>query len=125
MSVQVVYKNSKKKANSKVHAVFTDDNFKIIHSNSLSKSELLFIKKLVNFKNINSNKIIHFNLFNNKIIILVAIKKNLKINDFENLGANFYEYIRKNSLKEISISNNHVDLDHFIHFVHGLKVKSY
>ena len=125
MSVQVVYKNSNKIANSKVHAVFTDENFNIDRKNSLSKSDTLIVKKLVNIKKNNLKKITHFSLSNGKTFILVAIKKNLKTNDFENLGAEFYEYIKDNSLKKISISNDHLNLDNFIHFIHGFKIKTY
>ena len=39
MSVQVVYKSSKKIANSKIQAVFTSENFTMSEINSLSKEE--------------------------------------------------------------------------------------
>ena len=39
MSVQVVYKNSKKIANSKIQAIFIGENFAMIKINSLSKLE--------------------------------------------------------------------------------------
>ena len=94
MSVQVVYKNSKKIANSKVQAVFTGENFTMSEINSLSKVEIIKLKKIINFKNGDSNNISHLNL-DSKIIILIPIKKNLKINDFEILGAKLYEYLKK------------------------------
>ncbi len=45
MSVQVVYKNSKKIANSKVQAVFTGENFTMSEISSLSKLEIIKLKK--------------------------------------------------------------------------------
>ncbi|MDC3066153.1 leucyl aminopeptidase [Candidatus Pelagibacter sp.] len=124
MSVQVVYKNSKKIANSKVQAVFTGENFTMNEINSLSKVEIIKLKKIINFKNDNSNNISHLNL-DNKIIILIPVKKNFKINDFEILGAKLYEYLKKNSFKKISISKNFINILNFNHFIHGLKIKSY
>ena len=62
MSVQVVYKNSKKIANSKVQAVFTGENFTMSEVNSLSKAEIIKLKKLINLKKINSNNLFHLNL---------------------------------------------------------------
>ncbi len=124
MSVQVVYKNSKKIANSKVQAVFTGENFTMNEINSLSKVEIIKLKKIINFKNGDSNNIFHLNL-DNKIIILIPVKKNLKINDFEILGAKLYEYLKKNSFKKISISKNFININNFNHFIHGLKIKSY
>ncbi len=124
MSVQVVYKNNKKIANSKVQAVFTSENFKISEISSLSKLEIIKLKKIINFKNGNSNNIFHVNL-DNKIIILIPVKKNFKINDFEILGAKLYEYLKNNSFKKVSISKNFINVSNFNHFIHGLKIKSY
>ena len=125
MSVQVVYKNNKKKiANSKVQAIFTSEKFTISEINSLSKAEILKLKKLISFKNGDTNDIFHLNL-DNKIIILIPIKKNFKINDYEILGAKFYEYIKKNLFKKISIFKNFINVNNFNYFIHGLKIKSY
>ena len=59
MSVQVVYKNNKKKiANSKVQAIFTSEKFTISEINSLSKIEVSKLKKLINLKNSDTNDIL-------------------------------------------------------------------
>ena len=124
MSVQVVYKNSKKIANSKIQAIFLSENFAMTKINSLSKVEIMKLKKLANLRKVNSDNIFHLNL-DSKIIILIPIKKNFKINEFEILGAKFYEYLKKNSFQKISISNNFINVDNFNYFIHGLKIKSY
>ena len=124
MSVQVVYKKSKKIANSKIQAIFTSENFTMSEINSLSKVETSKLKKLTNLKKFNSDNIFHINL-DDKIIVLIPVKKNFKINDFEILGAKFYEYLKKNTLQKISISKNFMNINNFNHFIHGLKIKSY
>ena len=93
MSVQVVYKNSKKIANSKIQAIFTSENFTMSQINSLKKVEMLKLKKLINLKKVNLDDIFHLNL-DDKIIVLIPVKKNFKINDFEILGARLYEYLK-------------------------------
>ena len=124
MSVQVVYKNSKKIANSKIQAIFTSENFMMSEINSLSKAETTKLKKLINLKKFNSDNIFHLNL-DDKIIVLIPVKKNFKINDFEILGAKLYEYLKKNTFQKISISKNFMNINDFNHFIHGLKIKSY
>ena len=124
MSVQVVYKNSKKIANSKIQAIFTSENFTMSEINSLSKIEITKLKKLTNLKKTNSDDIFHLNL-DNKIIVLIPVKTKFEINDFEILGAKFYNYLKKNTFREISISKNFMNVDNFNHFIHGLKIKSY
>ena len=124
MSVQVVYKNSKKIANSKIQAIFTSENFMMSEINSLSKAETTKLKKLINLKKFNSDNIFHLNL-DDKIIVLIPVKKNFKINDFEILGAKLYEYLKKNTFQKISISKNFININNFNHFIHGLKIKSY
>ena len=99
MSVQVVYKNSKKIANSKIQAIFTSENFMMSEINSLSKAETTKLKKLINLKKFNSDNIFHLNL-DDKIIVLIPVKKNFKINDFEILGAKLYEYLKKIHFKK-------------------------
>ena len=124
MSVQVVYKNNKKIANSKVQAIFISEKFTISEINSLSKAEILKLKNLINFKNSGTKDIFHLNL-DNKIIVLIPVKKNFKINDYEILGAKFYEYIKKYLFKKISLFKNFMSINDLNHFIHGLKIKSY
>ena len=62
MSVQVVYRNNKKIANSKVQAIFISEKFTISEINSLSKAEISKLKKLINLKNSDTNDIFHLNL---------------------------------------------------------------
>jgi len=68
MSVQVVYKNSKKIANIKIQAIFTSENFKLSEINSLSKVEISKLKKL------EFNK--KFKLEIKKLILILNLKNN-------------------------------------------------
>ena len=73
-------------------------------------------------------KIFFFEINSKKKIILISIKKNLKIFDIENLGAEFYGHINQGKNKEYFIHSDSVigKYENFIgHFLHGLKLKSY
>ena len=125
MSVQVVYINKKKISNIQYEVLFTDDKYKISNFGSLSDSEVSIIKKTLNFRYQKNRNFDHFNISNKKTIILVPIKKNIKVNYYENLGAEFYEYIKKNSLYKVLICNSSLNSNNFNHFIHGFKIKSY
>ena len=86
---------------------------------------------LKNFKNKKNTKdnIISFNINEKTTIILISLKKNLKSFDVENLGANFYNFIKRNSFKDISVISDSLKIkpgkDFIGRFMHGLKLKSY
>ena len=71
-----------------------------------------------------------FEVNSKKTIFLVAIKKNLKISDIENLGAEFHGYINYDKKSEYTVNSDFSSVngkyENFIgHFLHGLKLKSY
>ena len=130
MSVQVVYKNRAKSSKSSVVVVFADEKFVVkTTDNFFTRGENSYIQKLINTKKDTKKKIISFNINTKQIVIAVSIKKDIKNNDVENLGANLFNFLINNSYKTISIlsgsyktnSNNN-----FLgHFLHGFKLKSY
>ena len=130
MTVQVLYKNNAKSANTGVITLFTEEKFQIKNKGTfLSKNEVSYVEKILKTKKDNKEKIISFNMNENTTFILISLKKDLKDSDIENLGAEFYNFIKKNSFKNISIitgsAQNKPGMDFIGHFVHGLKLKSY
>ena len=128
MTVQVIYKNKVNLTNKGVYAIFVDENFNFFRKNKLvSSSYIKFIKKALNMKP-KKKKILSFDLSSEKTLVLVSVKKKSSINDFENLGSSFYDFVKSNSLKSLSIlseSLNDNTNNLFNHFLHGLKLKSY
>ena len=64
----------------------------------------------------------------NKKVVLISIKNDLKTSDIENLGAEFYGRINYGKNSEYFIESDSIISKHknFIgHFLHGLKLKSY
>ncbi|MBD1159592.1 leucyl aminopeptidase [Pelagibacterales bacterium SAG-MED19] len=128
MSVNINFKNSKPKKNSINQVLFTDEKFAL---NPLKKyilnSEFSYISDLLKTNDLNKNLLV-FELSSKKKIILISIKKNFKIFDIENLGAEFYSRINfgKNSEYLINTDSISVKYESFIgHFLHGVKLKSY
>jgi len=130
MTVQVDYKNKAKSSNSGVVALFVDEKFQIKNrSGFLSNSQISYIEKISKNKKNTKDNIISFNIDEKTTIILIALKKDLKSFDVENLGGNFYNFIKKNSFKEISVISDSLKAkpgkDFIGRFMHGLKLKSY
>ena len=132
MSIKISHKKGISEKNIRNLVLFCDDDFKI---NGISK--LLIYKNLNQInKTINSEKskkkdIIIFNLNPNQKIIAIKIKNNLKSTDNEKKGAELYNFIKLNSLKNLTFleknifetqNKNTIFIDEFLL---GLQLKSY
>jgi Leucyl aminopeptidase len=93
----------------------------------LSKTEFSYINDLLKTINLKENLFV-FDINSKKKIVLVSIKKNIKISDVENLGAEFYKKINHGNNSDYFVISDTVvgKIDNFLgHFLHGLKLKSY
>ena len=130
MTIQVVYKNKAKSSNQDVIAVFANENFEIKNARGLlSKNETSSLEKILKNKKKTKENIISFNINEKTTIILVSLKKDLKSFDVENLGAAFYNFIKKNLFNNLSIITDSIKSkpgkDFIGRFMHGIKLKSY
>ncbi len=130
MTIKFTYKNKAKSSNLEAIVLFTDEKFQTKNlENFISKNEATYVEKALKNRKINKENIISFNLNEKTRIILISLKKDLKGSDVENLGAEFYNFIKKNSLKDISVFAESVKSkpgkDFIGRFIHGLKLKSY
>ena len=128
MTIKINLKKSILKNTSSNLVLFVDEKFS---ANPLKKyissSEFSYITDLLKSCDLSKNLFV-FELSSKKKIILVSVKKNIKISDIENLGAEFYGRINygKNSEYFINSDSIAVNQKDFIgHFLHGLKLKSY
>ncbi len=130
MSVQVFYKNKAKLSDLGVVALFANEKFEIKNIRSFfSKNEALLIEKISKKKNNTKENIISFNINDKTTIILISIKKNLKRSDVETLGAQLYNFIKKDGIKNLSVFSESISnkpgKDFISRFIHGLRLKSY
>ena len=125
MTVQVLYKN---KENSNNLVLFVEERFDISGlKKHISKAEFSYINDLLKNSDLKKN-LLFFEVNSKKTIFLVAIKKNLKTSDIENLGAEFHSYINYDKKNEYTVNSESLNgkYENFIgHFLHGLKLKSY
>ena len=128
MSITISYKKKQEKSSLSNLVFFVNENY---DTNTLKKhlvnSEYNFVKNILKTRDKNV-KILSFDLSSGSKIILVALKKNYKSSDVENLGAEFYLNYKK--LKQYSYSlfsdTIPINLKSVVgHFLHGLKLKSY
>ena len=130
MSVQVVYKNKFNSRKFDTIVVFADEKYKFKSSlELLSKKENIYLTGILKNEQKNNRKIFTVNISNNKTVIVVILKKSKNTIDFENAGAKFYEFTKKNLFSYLYINiNNFVSLNEYSnlnHFIHGFKLKSY
>ncbi len=126
MTVQILYKNND---NSNNQVLFVEESYNV---NSLKKhissADLSYIKEILKNNDL-KKKILSLDLNSKKRLILVSVKKKLESFDIENLGADFYNYIKSSNINKLSIIsktlNSRFEKDFIGHFLHGLKLKSY
>ena len=103
MTVKINYLN-KTNSNYKSNLVlFIDDKFNINGLKKiLSNSELSYISDLLKKSDTKKNLFV-FEINSNKKIVLISLKKDLKISDIENLGAEFYKLINHGKNSEYNL----------------------
>ena len=128
MSVKIYYSNKTPNKSSSNLVLFVDDKFNISNlKKHLSSNELSYINDLLKNNDLKKNMFL-FEINSKKKIMLISIKKDLKISDVENLGAEFYGRINHGKSIEYSVNSETVigKQESFIgYFLHGLKLKSY
>jgi len=104
---------------------FVKEKFEI---NSLKKffksNEINYINQILKKKNI-EKKILSFDLDSKRTIILIKVTKDIS---YENLGAEFYSFIKQNDIFEIDLfseTNKILSHEFFDTFLHGFRLKSY
>jgi leucyl aminopeptidase len=128
MAIQINYSNKAISKSSSNLVLFVDEKFNIDKLKKyLSNTELSYINELLKTSDLKKNMFV-FEINSKKKILLISIKKDLKIFDVENLGAEFYGRINYGENREYFINSDTVigKNKNFIgHFLHGLKLKSY
>ena len=128
MSIKINYSN---KSNSKFSSnlvLFTNDKFNINNIKKyLTQNEFLYINDLLKTIDL-KKKLFIFELNSKKKIVLISIKDSFKTSDIENLGAEFYGKINFGKNSEYFLNSDSIKTKYenfLIHFLHGVKLKSY
>ena len=129
MTVQISHINKANIKTSYNQVLFTNKNLDINNlKKDFTKDEGLFIKDILKKKN-NKKGIFLFNVSSKKKLILIPVKEDLDEIGVEKLGAEFYNFIKKNLIYDFSINSNSLKIKtgkNFLErFLHGLKLKSH
>ena len=128
MSIKIKYLNKVNSNSSANLVLFADEKF---NTNGLKKhlsgSEFSYVQDLLKNSDLKKNLLV-FEINSKKKIVLISIKKDLKSFDIENLGSEFYRRINYGKNSEYFINSESITSKYknfIVHFLHGLKLKSY
>ncbi len=128
MSVQINFSGKNLIKNPNIITLFVDESFNaFLLKRYLSKGDFTFITDLLKTKD-KKDEIIFFDISSKKKIILVSFKTNITTSETENLGAKFYDKIKKfkqNNFVINSDTNKNTSKNLIGYFLHGIKLKSY
>ena len=128
MPIVINYKNNLSKTKIRSFIYFVDQKYSLSGlKNYLTKTEIEFSAGILKSQNL-SKKIINFDINLKKNIFLISVKKNISPSQVENLGAEFFNFIKEFKQKDFQINSDAlpINLKNFLgHFLHGFKLKSY
>ena len=132
MSLKITYKKGVNEKNIKNFVLFTNEDFKIngLEKLSLSKNSTQVNKTISSHKS-KKKDIISFNLNSDQRIILIKIKQSKNSTENEKKGANFYNFVKSNSLTDLNFLEKNIyttqnkNIDFIDEFLHGMQIKSY
>ncbi len=132
MSIKISYKKGTQEKLVKNYVLFANEDFKI---NGLSKlllgKQSSQINKIIKSNYSKKKEFIFFNHNSDQKIVLIKIKNNQTSTENEKKGANFYNFVRSNILKnltffDVNIFETQNKNKNFIdEFLHGIQIKSY
>ena len=128
MSIKLNYTNKTFNKSSSNLVLFTDEKFNMTNIKKyLTNSETGYVSDLLKTTD-KKRKLLVFEINSKKKIFLIAITKNIKSFEIENLGAEFYNKINSSVKSEYFVISDSIIFknENFLGlFLHGLKLKSY
>ncbi len=128
MNIQISYINGLSKKNITNKLFFVDESLNIHPLKKfITNKEYSYVSDLL--KNVdNKKKISLFEFTSSRSITLIKLKKNIKNYEIENLGGDFFNFIKGFNKKDFTINADtiSVKIKNLIgYFLHGVKLKSY
>ena len=104
MSVEISYKKSLPKSKFGNFIFFVDEKYTLLEPKKhFNKSENEFIRDILKSQNL-SKTILSIDLSSKKKIFLISVKKNISSSQVENLGAEFFNYLKDLKQKNFILS---------------------
>ena len=109
MSIKINYKNNISTKSSTNLVLFVDENFNIRDLKKyISNPEFTYIADLLKNSDLKKDLLV-FEVSSKKTVFLVAIKKDIRIVDVENLGAKFHSHIKYDKKNEYLINSDTIN----------------
>ena len=132
MPIKITYKKATSDKFTKTLVLFADEGFRILALNKTAlASKASFVNEIIKKNESKNKKFLTFNLNANQKVILVSIKKKLTSLDNEKIGAEFYNFVKTNSLFNLTLVEKNINeakknnTNLLEEFLHGIQLKSY
>ena len=132
MSIKISLKKNIEAKHVSNYVVFSDDNLKIYGLNRLSiNKQAIQINQTINSQKSHDKDFFIFNINPKQKIVLIKIKNIKSSSDVEKLGAEFFNFIKTNSILNTTFFSSNFDniniknTDFLNEFFHGVQLKSY
>ena len=132
MSIKISYKKASNEKSIQNYVLFSNEDFQI---NGLNKillgKQSSQINRIIKSYKSKKKEFISFNHNLDQKIILIKIKNNQTSTDNEKIGANFYNFIKSNTLNNLTFLDGNIDETQIKNkilideFIHGMQIKSY
>ena len=132
MPIKITYKKGISDKQIKTFVLFTEDGFRAhgINKTTLA-NKTTFVNKIIKKNESKNKEFLAFNLNSDQKVILVSIKKKSDSLDNEKIGAEFYNFIKSNSLFNLTLVEKNIieakknNSNLLEEFLHGIELKSY
>ena len=132
MSIKISFKKNIAPKNIKNYVLFVNEDFKVNGLNKLQlQKDSIFINQVIRSSVTKKKNFLTINLNSSQKITFIKIKNSKSTIENEKKGADFFDFIKLNSLTEITflennIRNTNISNQLFLdEFLHGLELKSY
>ena len=109
MSIKISIKKTISDKDVKNYVLFCNENFKINGINKISlKNQSKQIERSINSFKSKDKNFLSLNINPTQKIILIKIEKIQNSTEIEKIGAKFFNYIKSNSIFDVTILNNNI-----------------
>ena len=132
MPIEITYKKENSDKLAKTFVLFADEGFRALAlKKTLLANKVSFVNEIIKKNESKNKKFLAFNLNSNQKVILVSIKKKPTSLDNEKIGAEFYNFVKTNSLFNLTMVEKNINevkknnINFLEEFLHGAELKSY
>ena len=109
MPIKITYKKGNSNRLAKTFVLFAAEGFKTYALNkTLLANKSIFVNEIIKKNESKNKKFLVFNLNSNQKVIIVSVKKKSASLDNEEIGAEFYNFIKANSLFNLTLLEKNI-----------------